>query len=199
MADNIPPAQPWSPAQIPPIGGNPVALRPETFARHERAVRYVELMTRELPFTPRRGRTTSPASGTWGWLAGGATISGLSGYTLGMGTVQLCTVQPQTDNLVPGQATSLTVDGDIITVYNYDSAITAPDAGMLVRLLWTQGVWTVDPGALQATTNCQCQDGPYIVECNCGGACQAYYSGGTPMPGRMVVDPVRVVACAVWL
>ena len=103
MADNIPPAQPWSPAQIPPIGGNPVALRPQTFARHERAVRYVELMTRELPFTPRRGRTTSPASETRGRLAGGATISGRPGYTLGMGTVQLCTVQPQTDNLVPGR------------------------------------------------------------------------------------------------
>jgi hypothetical protein len=127
MADPVPPP-PWSPGQKPAIGGAAIALRPETFDRHEKAVRYVEKMVRELPQQPRRGRTNWSAPGMFAFLKPGATITGCVGLTLGTGMATPCT----------RDGTTITVGTeDDVTVYNTCDAITG-DAinGTVLALHW---------------------------------------------------------------
>lgn len=113
--------------------GAPVALAPETYARHAAAVSYVEGMVRLSPGQGKRGRTTSAAPGAWGVLASGATITGVSGLTLGTGTVTLCTRSGAT--ITPGD--------EEVTVYNTCAAITgdAPD-GTVLPLHWIDA-WVI--------------------------------------------------------
>lgn len=131
MADQIPLPSPWPQPQSPEIGGNPIALSPGTYARHERAVRYVELMTRELPFTPRRGRTTTPASGVWGYVQPGKVITGIYGLTLGEGQMVICS----------RDGPHLTTDGDTVTVYNSGRRFKAGPNGAVFALTWMDGNW----------------------------------------------------------
>jgi hypothetical protein len=135
MPDPLPPPT-WSPGQQPAIGGTGViALRPETFARHERATRYVEQMVRRLQSPGKRGKTTEANAGTWGWLRPGDTITGASGLTLGSGTVTLCTRDGAT--LTPDPA------GETVTVYNTCPAITGdPTTGTALPLHWVDA-WTI--------------------------------------------------------
>lgn len=117
----------WVPEQQPYL--NPeglIALRPETFARHENAVRAVEGANNARYPRAGRGRTTSTSAGAWGMLASGATITAGSGLTLGSGTVTLCTRSGST----------LTSTGETVTVYNAGDAITASGGDKAIRLSW---------------------------------------------------------------
>jgi hypothetical protein len=120
----------------PPIGGLPIALSPATFDRHDAAVRYVEGMIQTR--IPRDGSGRSPwlAPGAWGLLAASATISGVSGTTLGTGTVTLC----------DRSGSALKSPPETVSVANSGAAITAGGSGKLVRLAWVLGEWVVSCG-----------------------------------------------------
>jgi hypothetical protein len=123
---------PWVPNPDPYVDSvDPIALKPQTYARHARAVNRV-LGDNQARY-PRagRGRTTSPSAGCWAKLASGATISGGSGLSLGTGTVVLCS----------RSGSALTADGATITVYNANGSITATGGDQAVLLKWTDGVW----------------------------------------------------------
>ena len=126
-------AKEWTDPQKPavPETGNPIALRPETYRRHADAVDYIERTNRARYPRAGRGRTTVPASGTWAKLASGHTISAASGLTLGSGTVTLCS----------RDGTTLTADGDDVTVYNAGDEITATDGDKAIKLSWSDGDW----------------------------------------------------------
>lgn len=123
----------WIPNPEPAVDTTtPIALKPPTYSRHARVVDYIERTNRSRYPRAGRGRTTSPAAGCWAKLASGSTISGVSGLTLGSGTVTLCS----------RSGTALTADGDTVTVYNANDAITAA-SDMAVKLTWTDGEWSV--------------------------------------------------------
>ena|ERR1039458_9516824 len=125
-----------------PTGGTPIALSPETFARHAAAVNWVENQNRVLRPRAGRGQGVGRAAGAWGYLAPSATISGVtctvSGgvttLTLGTGTVTLCSRNGAT----------LTANGDTVTVYNGGGSMTANSNGRILKLGWTDGDWSVD-------------------------------------------------------
>lgn len=154
MADQLPPPMPWSASQKPPIGGHPIVLRPETFARIDRAVNYVQLMTRELPFTPHRGRTTGSASGVWGLLKPHKTVSGahaidvstddppVYSMVLGTGKMEICFREPDdlgTLKAIPGPDED--ADSRLVTVYNSGPGFTAGSNGLIYPMLWMDGNW----------------------------------------------------------
>ncbi len=123
---------PWAPDPEPYVDSDdPIALKPETYARHARAVNRV-LGDNQARY-PRagRGRTTSPSAGAWAVLGSGNSISAASGLMLGSGTVALATRSGGT----------LTATGETMTVYNAGDAITA-SADMPIKLTWTDGVWS---------------------------------------------------------
>src|ERR1051326_111839 len=112
------------------VGNAPVVFRPATFDRHARVVDLVEGNTRARYPRKARGRTTHAASGTWGYLASGNTITAASGMVLGDGTVTLC-------SRVDG---TLTADGEDVPVLNSGGAIAGP---RVLALEWTAGAWSV--------------------------------------------------------
>lgn len=130
-----------------PIDNTPVALSPLTFDRMDQAAQYVEDQIRTR--APRASIQRSPgaASGAWGMLAMGDSITGRSGLTLGGGTVELC---DQEDEL-------LTPTGDIVTVYNSGRVINAPTDVVIVPLSWNKGYWRV----ISLGSSCQQVDAYY--------------------------------------
>jgi hypothetical protein len=116
--------------------GDPVALSPPVYARHEAAVRYVEGQIRTRAPWPSSGRFPGVAPGAWGRLASGATITAASGLTLGQGQVKLC---DNTGTVFP--------EDETVGVRNAGSAINATSGPRIVRLTWTKGDWAVScPG-----------------------------------------------------
>lgn len=120
-----------SPPPNPGTGGNPVILSSGTFDRHETATQYVEHLIRSVPPRVRRGKTTTPSSGAWGYLQPGDTITGMDGSTLGEGDVILCS----------RDGADLTPDGDKTHVYNHMFGLTAGSNGVYLRLTWMDGNW----------------------------------------------------------
>jgi hypothetical protein len=110
---------------------DPIALKPETYARHARAVDYVERTNRARYPRAGRGRTTNPNAGIWASLPSGTSISAASGMNLGSGTVTLCS----------RSGTTLTADGESVTVCNAGDIITATGSDKAVKLSWSDGVW----------------------------------------------------------
>lgn len=124
---------PWVPDPVPYTPpGDPIALSPQTYARHARAVNYVEGANNARYPYPRRGRTTTSAAGAWAVLPSGHTILAASGLHLGTGTVTLCS---RDDN-------TLTADGEDIVVYNSGDAISAGGSDKIIKVSWTDGVWS---------------------------------------------------------
>lgn len=111
----------------------PVALSPETYARHAAAVDYIENIVRTRAPWPGKSRFPGLASGAWGILATGGSISAASGVTLGSGSVKLC---DRTGAIYP--------EDETVTVYNAGNAISASGADKIVRLAWTAGEWCVN-------------------------------------------------------
>lgn len=123
---------PWVPEPDPYVESlDPIALSPETYARHARAVDKVLGANNARYPRAGRGRTTSPSAGAWAMLASGATISAASGMSLGSGTVTLCS----------RSGSALTADGQVITVYNAGDAITASGGNKAIKLSWADSVW----------------------------------------------------------
>lgn len=79
-------------------------------------------------------RLGNAPSGAWGKLAAGETISGSSGTTLGSGTVTLCT----------RDGADLTEGTEDVTAYNAGGTVTAGSGGRVLKLGWTDGVWSLD-------------------------------------------------------
>src|SRR5580765_2584372 len=74
----------------PPIGGDPIALSPATYAAHDEAVTYVQTLSRTRDPLLRNDRFPGVRAGAWALLAAGATITAASGLGLGGGTLKLC-------------------------------------------------------------------------------------------------------------
>lgn len=111
----------------------PIALSPETYARHAEAVDYAESDVRTRAPRPSGDRGQGLAPGAWGRLASGATISAASGLTLGTGSVKLC-----------DRTGTLPASPEIVTVSNAGAVITASGSDKIVRLAWTLGEWCVN-------------------------------------------------------
>lgn len=115
----------------------PIALSPETFARHDEAAGVVEGWRKNRPSRPNRDRFPGSAPGAWALLRSGDTITAGSGTTLGTGTADLC----ESD----GTAYSPTVTVDVL---NGGAEVTASGGDRIVRLAWTLGEWALScPGA----------------------------------------------------
>jgi hypothetical protein len=114
----------------PVVDNTPIALSPETYARHSEAVAYVEDMIRTR--APRSGNRRFPglAPGAWGLLAAGDTISAASGLSLGSGTVKLC---DRTGAVLPAN--------ESVDVSNAYAAMDGGTGGKIVRLAWVLGEW----------------------------------------------------------
>ncbi len=124
-------------AADPPIGGDPIALSPETYARHDEAVSYVETMSRTRNPLLREGRFPGIIHGAWAVLASGDTITAASGLTLGSGSVKLC----DREGTIPDGA-------EAVDVSNAGGTISATSGDRIVRLSWTDGEWTCNcPGS----------------------------------------------------
>jgi hypothetical protein len=131
----------------PPVPGSPILYRPETFDRHDAAVRYVEGLIQTRAPVPGSGRFADSKPGAWGLLASGHTIGSGSGLTLGSGTVTLCTLEGYV----------LTDTGQSVTVYNSGAPITASYGDKVVALEWTEAGWSA----------CECGAEPI----HCGPCC----------------------------
>ena len=134
MDDSLPNLPVASPQ--PPVGNQAVGLDLASAVRVEAATKFVETMYRTRPRLP-AGKNPGLNAGWWGFLAGGASIGGASGLTLGTGTVTLCSRDGAT----------CTADGDTVAVYNAGGSFTAPTGGMVVKLGWTDGDWSTDVAA----------------------------------------------------
>lgn len=158
------PADDYTPKPEDPLDSTPILFRPKTFDRHADVVDYIERYDRARYPRDGRGRTTRPAKGAWGYLDTGNTISAASGLTLGSGTVQLCS----------RSGTTLTADGDNVTVYNSGGTITGPKT---LELDWMDGDWAVCECGCQCTLNVLNCAGGYLV----GATVTIKDSGGTTL------------------
>jgi len=123
-------------ATDPPIGGDPIALSPETYAAHEEAVAYVKTMSRTSEPILKDVRFPGVRAGAWALLAAGATITAGSGLSLGSGTVRLC-----------DRDGNVADDAEDVTVANAGASLSGGSTGRIVRLGWTDGEWSVNcPG-----------------------------------------------------
>lgn len=119
-------------ATEPPIGGDPIALSPETYAAHDEAVQYVRTLSRTRDPILRDTRSPGVIASAWALLAAGATITAGSGLSLGTGTVTLC----DRDGSVPD-------DAEDVTVSNAGTSLSGGSTGRIVRLAWTDNEWVV--------------------------------------------------------
>lgn len=119
-------------AAEPPIGGDPIALSPETYAAHEEAVQYVKTMSRTRDPVSRDVRSPGVRASAWAVLAAGATVTAGSGLSLGSGVVKLC----DRDGGVPD-------DSEDITVANPGASLSGGPGGRIVRLAWTDDEWAI--------------------------------------------------------
>jgi hypothetical protein len=136
---------------IKPGDDAPRLFTPESFRRHSDAASYALGAIRTNPPFPGRGRFPHAASGAWGILRAGNSVSAASGVTLGTGSVDLCEAD--------GTAFSPT---EAVTVLNAGPAITAT-ADKILPLEWTAGDWSV----------CECGGGGTINICGCTGVSTA--------------------------
>ena len=125
------------PPQGPAVGGPPVLFDPASAARVGQVVKYIEGGYRNPPPT-KGGITPAGRPGTWGFLAAGASITGMSGSTLGSGTV----------TLGKRSGSTLSSSGGLsVTVYNAGNGFTAGGSGQWLKLGWVDGAWSVDVSA----------------------------------------------------
>ncbi|MFO0892444.1 MAG: hypothetical protein U0790_25295 [Isosphaeraceae bacterium] len=111
----------------------PIALSPQTYARHAAAVNQVESGIQTRAPRPGSSRARGLAPGARGRLASGGTITAATGLTLGAGDVKLC---DRSGVVYP--------ENETVTVYNAGPAISASGGAKIVRLAWTDGDWCVN-------------------------------------------------------
>jgi hypothetical protein len=112
-----------------PLDETPIALRPETYARHDAAARYVESMNRTP--TPQRSTSRGPWVMPCQIAKATSSITARSSATYGSGSAKL-----QSDS-----GTALVDDGDTITVKNMTDKTIA--SGAYVLVVWALGKWWV--------------------------------------------------------
>ncbi len=124
--------------------GDPVVFSPETYARHDAAIRYINRVSRTRDPMGRRDRFPGIRAGAWGLLAAGGTITAASGLTLGSGTVKFCNREGTADD------PEVSVD-----VANAGGTIDGGSTGAVLPMEWTEGEWSV----------CGCVQGEETVDC----------------------------------
>lgn len=135
---------------------NPIVFSPETFARHDQAVAYVDSLSRTRNPVDQQDRYPDIIPATWGLLAPGDAITAASGLTLGSGPVKLC-----------DRTGTVADDAETLTVANAGGSIDGGASGMILPMEWVDGEWTV----------CVCGGG----ETPCEGSCPA--CGGVMLMG----------------
>lgn len=120
----------------PPLTNPAVELDLHSAERMRRSVKFTEDRPRDALPGAGLGIRGIPRPGVYAYLAPGAIFSAASGLLLGSGSVTIC-------SKTVGSGTCV-ADGPLVTAFNAGGGFTAGSSGMVVKLGWVDGDWSLD-------------------------------------------------------